>query len=274
MFQSRQRLSTIGAAGRICWLIFHNTVRTIRKTHGNALMALTVNIFQMVLMVGIFYLMFTIIPGMRGMAIRGDFLLYIMTGIFMYMTHVKALGAVVGSEGPTSPMMNHLPMTTFVAICSAALSALYLQILSMVVVLYAYHVLWNPIEIYDPIGAFGMFLMAWFSGVGVGMLLLALKPWMPGLTKMIMQIWQRANMIASGKMFVANMLPASMIVIFSWNPLFHCIDQVRGFVFINYNPLFSSISYPFYVSIVCLAIGFMGESYGRKYASLSWSAKR
>ncbi|MEM6824017.1 MAG: ABC transporter permease [Pseudomonadota bacterium] len=273
MFQTQTTMGPVGSAGRLLWLIYHNTVRSVRKTHGNALMALVVNIFQTILMVGIFYAMFELL-GMRGMAIRGDFLLYIMSGIFLYMTHIKALSAVVGSEGPASPMMNHLPMTTTVAIASAALGALYIQVLSMVVVLYAYHVFWTPIEIHDPVGSFGMVLMAWFSGVGVGMMFLAAKPWLPGLTQMVTQIWQRANMFASGKMFVANMLPAYMIALFDWNPLFHCVDQARGFMFINYNPHFSSVSYPFYVSLACLMVGMMGEFYTRRRVSASWNAKR
>jgi ABC-type polysaccharide/polyol phosphate export permease len=37
--------------------------------------------------------------------------------------------------------------------------------------------------------------------------------------------------------------------LFIWNPLFHIIDQARGFVFINYNPHYTSISYPIYVSL-------------------------
>ena len=273
MFQTQSNMGTLGAATRLFGLIYHNTVRSVRKTHGNALMALVINIFQTVLMVGIFYAMFELL-GMRGMAIRGDFLLYIMSGIFLYMTHIKALGAVMGSEGPASPMMQHLPMTTTVAIASSALGALYIQVLSMLVVLYAYHVLWTPIVIHDAAGAMGMVLLAWFSGVGVGMVFLAAKPWMPGLVTMISQIWQRANMFASGKMFVANTLPAYMLVMFDWNPLFHCIDQARGFIFINYNPHFSSISYPFYVSLGCLVVGMMGESYTRRHVSASWSAKR
>ena len=273
MFQTRTQLGPLGAATRLFGLIYHNTVRSVRKTHGNALMALVINIFQTVLMVGIFYAMFELL-GMRGMAIRGDFLLYIMSGIFLYMTHIKALSSVMGSEGPASPMMQHLPMTTTVAIASAALGALYIQVLSMVVVLYAYHVLWSPIVINNAAGAMGMVLMAWFSGVGVGMLFLAAKPWMPGLVQMVSQIWQRANMFASGKMFVANTLPATMLALFDWNPLFHCIDQARGFIFINYNPHFSSISYPLYVSVVCLVIGMMGEFHTRRRVSASWNAKR
>ena len=273
MFQTRSQLGIFGAAGRLAALIYHNTVRTVRKSHGNALMALATNIFQTVLMVGVFYLMFSIL-GLRGMAIRGDFLLYIMSGIFLYMTHIKALSAVVGSEGPASPMMQHLPMTTTVAVASAALGALYIQVLSMLVVLYVYHVVWNPIEIYQPVWAFAMVLSSWFSGLAIGMIFLALKPWMPGFTQIVTQIWQRANMFASGKMFVANALPAYMLAMFDWNPLIHTIDQARGFIFINYNPHFSSVSYPIYVSLACLVIGFMGEAHTRRHASVSWNAKR
>lgn len=274
MFQTQTQMGTFGAAARLAGLVYHNTVRTVRKTHGNALMALVINIFQTALMVLVFYAFYLLIPGMRGMAIRGDFLLYIMSGIFMFMTHVKTLGAVVGSEGPASPMMNHLPMTTTVAVAAAALGALYIQILSMVVILYAYHVVWTPIEIYRPLAAFGMVLVAWFSGLAMGMVFLAMKPWAPGFVGILTQIWQRANMFASGKMFVANMLSASMLAMFTWNPLFHIIDQVRGFIFINYNPHFSSLPYPIYVSAVLLVLGSMGEAYTRRHASLSWGAKR
>jgi len=81
-------------------------------------------------------------------------------------------------------------------------------------------------------------------------------------------------MIASGKMFVANQLPRKMIDWFDWNPLFHIIDQTRGFVFINYFPHHSSVTYPLYVSLAVLMIGLMAEFYTRQNASLSWDARR
>jgi ABC-type polysaccharide/polyol phosphate export permease len=220
-----------------------------------------------------FYVMFTIL-GMRGAALRGDFLLYIMSGIFLYLTHIKALGAVAGSEGPASPMMQHAPMTTIIAITSAALGALYIQVLSAFVILFVYHVAFVPITIEQPIPAFGMLLLSWFTGCALGMVLLAIKPWFPTFVSIFTQIYQRANMIASGKMFVANMLPGYMIAMFDWNPLFHAIDQSRGYAFINYNPRYSSWEYAFWVGVILLMVGLMGEFYTRKHASLSWNARR
>ncbi len=81
-------------------------------------------------------------------------------------------------------------------------------------------------------------------------------------------------MVASGKMFLANSLPPSRLIMFSWNPLFHTIDQSRGFNFINYTPHNSSIEYPFYLSLGLIMIGLLGEFYTRHRASLSWGARR
>lgn len=272
MFRTEESNSSAALAMRTLMLIYHSTVRDVRKSHGNAVIGLAMNILQTVIFVAAFYFMFSFL-GLRGSAIRGDFLLYIMTGIFLFLTHTKTMGAVVGSEGPASPMMKHRTMNTVIAISAASLSALYIQLLSMVVVLLVYHLAFTPITIYDPIGSLKMVLLAWFTGIAIGMVFLAIKPWAPSFTKLGSTIYSRANMIASGKMFVANTLPSSMLAMFDWNPLFHIIDQARGYTFINYYPNNSSPTYPFYVAIACLMVGLMGEFYTRKRASVSWTAK-
>ncbi|WP_425074379.1 ABC transporter permease [Sagittula sp. S175] len=276
MFQTTRPKSNLQSAVNIAELIYHNAVRSVRKAHGNAVMAIFMNLLQTIIFVLAFFAMFSIM-GMRGNAVRGDFLIYIMTGIFLYMTFSKTLGAVAGSEGPASPMMQHAPMNTAIAIISAMLSTLYIQVLSLICILFVYDVAFNPFvmtEIHDPMGCLGMLILSWFSGASIGMVFLAAKPWAPTPISIISTIFQRANMIASGKMFVANTLPGYMLVMFDWNPLFHTIDQSRGYAFANYNPRNSSWEYAFYVSIVLLMIGLMGEFYTRKHASASWSARR
>jgi ABC-type polysaccharide/polyol phosphate export permease len=274
MFQQRPvRQSGLVSALTIFELIYHSIVRNVRKAHGNAMMAIVMNMLQVAIFVLAFYILFTVL-GLRSAALRGDFLLYIMSGIFLYMTHAKTLGAVVSSEGPASPMMKHAPMNTIIAITAAALSTLYIQVLSLFVILFIYDVAFTPFEIQDPASAFAMVILAWFTGLGLGVLLLALKPWFPTFVSIFTTIYQRANMIASGKMFVANTLPAYMLAMFDWNPLFHCIDQSRGYVFINYFPRYLSWEYAFWVGLVLLMVGLMGEFYTRRHASLSWSARR
>ncbi len=271
MFQQQTSNNGVQSGARLLDIIYHATVRNVRKSHGNAIFALVTNIMQTVIFVMAFFVMFSIL-GLRSLAVRGDFMLYIMSGIFLFMTHTKALGAVANSEGPTSAMMKHAPMNTLVAISAAALGSLYIQLLSLAVILFVYHVAFTPVVVYQPIPALGMLLVAWFSGVAIGMVFLAAKPWAPAFIGIFTTVYARANMIASGKMFVANSLPADRRHMFDWNPLFHAIDQARGYTFLNYNPHYTSYTYPLILSVVLLMVGLMGEFYTRKHASISWTA--
>ena len=273
MFQQNTPQTTFQSAVAHAELVYHSIVRDVRKAHGNALVSILLNMVQTVIFVVAFMVMFDLL-GLRRSAVRGDFLLYIMSGIFLFLTHTKTLGAVVGSEGPASPMMKHAPMNTLIAIMSAAFSTLYIQVLSMVAILFIYDVVFQPITIERPVGAFGCLLLAWFSGAAIGVVLLALKPWFPRTVGIFSTIYQRANMIASGKMFLANALPGYMLAMFDWNPLFHAIDQARGFIFINYFPRYTSMDYPLIVGLSLIMIGMMGEFYTRRHASLSWNARR
>jgi len=273
MFHQVKRESKLQSALSMAELIYHSIVRNIRQGHSNAIWALVSNMMQAAIFVLAFYMMFMIL-GLRGANIRGNFLLYIISGVFLFLIHIKAINSVFGSQGPSSPMMQHAPMNTIVAISAAVIGSLYIQLLTLFVILFIYHVAITPFEIDDPAGAFGMLMAAWLSGVAIGLVLLSLKPWFPGATTIIATVFQRVNMIASGKMFVANTLPASMLPIFDWNPLFHTIDQARGFMFINYVPRNTSAEYPIIVAVALLVIGLMAEFYTRQHASSSWEARR
>ena len=274
MFRTEeQKPSLMRGAATILGLIFHNTVRSVRRGHRDALMAILTNMLQMIVMIAIFFVLMDMLGG-RRIAVRGDFLLYVMSGIFVFMTHVKAMGAVAGAEGPVSPMMQHLPMTPLVSIVSAALGSLYVQVLSMSVLLSIYHLTWTPISIANPFGAAMMLVLAWFSGCCFGLVFGAVKPWFPTATGMVQMVYQRIQMFASGKMFLANSLPTKMFALFAWNPLFHIIDQGRGYVFENYNPMRTSLEYPIIVSLIAATIGIIGLNYTNRFVSLSWSAGR
>lgn len=274
MFSTRSKRQTpLNSAITIMTLVYHSVVRSIRSMHGNAVMSIMVNILQVGIFVSVFYLMFLVL-GVRKIAIRGDFVLYLLSGVFVYMTNVRTMAAVAGAGGPSSPIMKHAPMNTIIAILSAAFSALYIQSLSLFVILIGYDVFISPLDILYPVKAYGMLLLSWFFGAAVGLVFLSIKPWFPTFSTIANTFYKRANMVASGKMFVANSLSSTMLAIFDWNPLFHCIDQTRGFVFVNYFPRNSSWQYAFWVSVVLTMIGLMAEFYTRRHASLSWDAKR
>ncbi len=274
MFQPTVPRTGLGRALAMMELIFHASVRHVRKSNGNAVIGLLVSVVQSLVGIGVMVLMFTLIGRGVGTQVRGDFILYIMSGVFSFMTHSKTIKAVSSADGPTSAMMKHAPMNTIIAISAAAISSLYLQTLSAAVILFGYHALWTPISIDQPVGVAAMYLLSWSSGIGIGLIFKAVTPWAPDVFGVLTTAYTRANMVFSGKMFVANQTPGYILAMFSWNPLFHCIDQTRGYMFLNYDPKFSNWMYPLVVTFVLLVIGLMGERFTEKHASASWGAKR
>ncbi|MBA3909753.1 MAG: ABC transporter permease [Rhodobacter sp.] len=271
-YQGRPR-SALGSGFQTLELIFHVSVRNLRKTNGNAVLGMVMSIVQALLLILIMYFLFSFL-GLRKIAVRGDFMLYVMSGVFMFMTHVKAISAVSGADGPTSSMMMHAPMNPIISIAAAALASLYQQVLAAAVILFAYHALVTPITIDEPVGVMGMFLLSWMTGVGIGMVLLSARPWQPELVSILTTIITRVNVIASGKMVLANNTRPEVRAMFDWNPLFHTIDQGRGFMFLNYQPRYTSIEYVVYVMLACVTIGLMTEFFTRQHASASWNKRR
>lgn len=272
MFAPPQNRTFVSAAFTTLALIYHVAVHNLRKQHRNAAVGLLLEAAKTVVMILGFRLMFHIL-GMKGSPLRGDYIVYIMSGIFLYFTNIGAVGAVAGAGSAASAILKHGPMNTAVLITGNALAALYRSSFSAFSVLGLYY-LWQPFELEDPLACYGMLLLAWASGCTIGLLFLSLGAWAPAVTTILTTVYTRANMICSGKLFVANTVPAHILVFFDWNPLFHIIDQARGYAFINYTPHHSTVIYPIYVSIACLMIGLMAEFTTRKAVSISWSASR
>ena len=250
MFETRRAKSPSNAVITMGIVVFHSVVHRIRKSQRSPIMSILTSIMQSVTMVLAFIFMMDIL-GMRGAAVRGDFVLYVMSGIFLYLTHTQTVGAVSGAETSSSLMMQHAPMNTVVSILAG------------------YYVMYNHFTVYDAVGFMEMFLLAWASGCAIGILLYGLMPWAPSFISLLSTIYQRANMIFSGKMMLGNTLPATMLVMFDWNPLFHIIDQARGFAFINYNPRNSNLEYPIIMSLIFFSLGLIIQYYTNKRVSAS-----
>ncbi|WP_041527409.1 ABC transporter permease [Paracoccus aminophilus] len=273
MFTSRRSRNILEATFTTLALIYHLAVYNLRKDHRNAVIGLLVTILQSSIFIIGFMAMYLIF-GVKKSPLRGDFILYIMSGVFVFMINSRTAGAVSSAGSSLDTMVKHAPMNTAVTISGAMLSSLYQQTVSILVILWAYHTLVTPITIERPVAAYGMVLLSWLCGGAVGLIFLSIRSWSAQTGKIVTTLYQRMNMIFSGKMFVANAMPAMLLPMFTWNPLFHIIDQTRGFVFINYTPHNTNLSYPIYVTLAVFMIGLMAEFVTRRSVSVSWSAGR
>ena len=115
-----QNIAGLGcAAYQFFDAVFHGSVRSVRKKHRLRVVSLLIVIAQSVIFTMGFIVMFQVL-GATGSALRGDFVIFIMSGVFLFMTHIGAITAVATAEGPASPMMQHAPMNTVIAVSSVA----------------------------------------------------------------------------------------------------------------------------------------------------------
>jgi hypothetical protein len=90
-------------------VIFHAVVHRIRKAQRVQLMSIARSMMESVIFVAAFIIIMDVL-GMRNSAVRGDFVLYINSGIFLYLTHTQSVDAISGAETSSSPLMQHGPM--------------------------------------------------------------------------------------------------------------------------------------------------------------------
>ncbi|MEM1004205.1 MAG: ABC transporter permease [Pseudomonadota bacterium] len=274
MFYFDRNRTLLGGAFTMAELVFHAVVRSVRAQHPNAAVALALNVMQLVIMGTVFYFLMSLMGRGGVPKIRGEFLLYVLSGVFLFMMHIQSIKAVFGVSAGDNPMMLHSPMNFMVMILAASFGALYKQLTAILVILFIYSVTVAPLEIQDPGGAFAMLILAWFTGCAIGLVFMAVKPWAPTTATLLNNIYRRMNMVFSGKMFVANTLGGGLLMMFAWNPLFHVIDQCRGFVFRNYFPRNTSWEYALWVGIALVMIGLLGVFFTKSHVSQSWGARR
>lgn len=252
--------------------VYHDTVHNVRISSGNAPLGILNEMVNTFMYVGMFYLMYQFV-GMRSIAIRGDFLLFLLSGVSLFLLHNRAISSVMSAADSAQPIMLHAPMTTMLSILSNAFSGLYFQVFATAIILFFAHVLNGSLVVDNPAGIIIPVFTAWSSGIAIGLVFLTIRPLAPRAVNIFSTAYRRLNMLTSSKFIPASYLPLSIVPWFDWNPLFHVIDQTRDAVFINYTTSVSSVSYPVYFTLVFMLIGLMGEFWMRKNISASWGIK-
>jgi ABC-type polysaccharide/polyol phosphate export permease len=241
------------ATGSFFDILGVSVLREFRSTSGGAVMSVVKSFMQPLLLFFGFFILYEVFG--RGMIIRGDFVLFMITGIMLFLLHIRAVKKLQTESGAQqSGMIFYAKASMLLNILASALHELYLNTIAMVIILTFAYLIRGHLEIYEPGRMIAPLFFAWASGLAVGMLFSAVAPLFPVVSGSFYQFYRRAQMFTSGKMFLANLVPASILPFFDWNPLFHTIDQARGAAFINYLPRNTNMSYPIYFTIAVITI--------------------
>ncbi len=248
-------------------LIYHSVVREVRTQSGNATFGILKELGFLITFIGFFYLIFAFLG--RGAAIRGDFMMFLLSGVALLIIHMKAITSVRTALNATSPIMQHAPMTVMLSILAKAFGGLYMQAVAFLILLIALWIFGMDLTVENPPALLLPIILSWASGIAIGMVLMTISPVAPAAVALFAQLYVRAQMITSGKFIPAGYMPTKLVSWFDWNPLFHTIDQARLAIFINYNKEVTSIYYPLWFTAGFLVLGLMGELWARRNLSKS-----
>lgn len=248
-------------------LVFHSVVREVRTQSGNATLGILREVVSISVFLGIFYLLFLFMG--RQIAIRGDFMMFLLTGIVLMVIHIKAISSVRGASNATAAIMQHAPMTVILSIITKAFAGLYLQGIAISMIVLFLWIFGMDLAVKNPAGLVLPVIFSWASGISIGLIFMMASPVAPMTVKALTPFYMRAQMITSGKFMPAAYMPTAMLPWFQWNPLFHTIDQARLATFVNYNKEVSSMAYPIWFTLIAMTLGLMGEFWSRKNLSKS-----
>ncbi|MGG7564765.1 ABC transporter permease [Rhodovulum sp. DZ06] len=263
---ARRRASLAREALRFCLLCHALAVQGIARQSTGSFGLLAAFATPVALCAG--FLAAYEILGLFRPAIRGDVVIFLLTGIYLFQLAARARGAADLNGG--GALLWHQPVQPALVVWSGALGAFYITVTSMGLILTG-AALWRGVPpAADPAGLGAPLLLAWGFGVGSGMVMSGISRYAGGAQLMGM-LWQRAMFLTSGIFFLASAIPGWLRPFFDWNPLFHIIDAMRMAAFVNYGGGDTSLEYAALCVAGLLAVGHALERKVRADFSISRS---
>ena len=136
------KYTTVGRIIEFFRLLYISTAHNARGSSRNAFLAILTRVMTMVLMGATFYILMSI-TGLRNMTGRTDFILFLMSGIFLFLIHIRTFRQNIGIFEPNSPMSVHAPITPLLSLFSNGASQLYINIISILIIGTAF-IFWSP----------------------------------------------------------------------------------------------------------------------------------
>lgn len=231
--------------------IFYYSVALVRKQSGSTSWGFLITIFEYSYNFLIILLIMLIVRSMGGV-IRAPFLLYVLTGVSIFLIHNKIIGSFLDADS-NKPLLPVLSVGNSVLIWGEFLQSVYMQVIVSLIFLTIIIFTTGTFRVADPLLAIWVFMMALAYSVALGALGFALMPLQKRVVKRVFAVYRRLGIIFSGKMIPGNLATGTSIFAFyRINPLFHIIDQFRGAMFENYHPHNSNLAYPF--TAICLML--------------------
>jgi ABC-type polysaccharide/polyol phosphate export permease len=241
------------------FLIWALTVRAIREESGGAALGMLKGILMALAFCLAFYFIMTLF-GLAALTVRGDMMIFILIGIGFFFAAKMTMMAALKGMNNSWDMAAHPHLSPVLFVYANSLGCFYNYFTAIVILFVGNGLVKGEFLLHEPVMFFPLFFITWLCGVGAGMLL-GFMAFYFSWFQIFKRIFIKLLFFTSGKFTNANALPNDALPFFTWNPLFHLIDQMRGAAFINYVPQKTNLTYPIIVCFLLLVFGHILHDY-------------
>ncbi len=183
--------------------------------------------------------------------------LFMLTGVAPYLlfrgTMTQAAAAITANKA----LLAFPQVTTFDLIFARSLLEFATVISVTVILLFAVIAFGIEVQIEYPMQFLGAFCLFYMTGLGLGMSLGALAPFMPSIRQISDQVFGRPLFFTSGLFFTADQIPESIRNILLYNPLLHMTELVRSAFFKTFESTHMDLRYASLFALILLVFGLL-----------------
>ncbi len=244
---------------RVIWALL---LREVRTRFGESRFGYLWVLMELIIHIGFLAVVFQFT--MHGKPPIGDsFFFFYFTGLIPYLLFTHTVSHVSYAILQNQPLLQ-LPMVTNIdAILARGILELITEVLVMLLFIGGF-IFFDVEAIPHNLGAAaGSIFAAWLCGLGIGVINAVINVYSHAYHHVFSAV-TRLLYFCSGIFYVPALMPEGVRDLFTWNPLFHCVDWFRTSFFYTYEPRWLDPSYPIIFGFVTLALGLSLEAALRK----------
>lgn len=177
--------------------------------------------------------------------------IFVATGILPYAIFRQVVTSMMGAIFSHRYMRYVVEISDSDLLIAAAATELLNVGLTSLVIFGAITLIFGSALPANLFGVYVAIMLAWVLGAGTGALFSVLGKVSDSFYRAV-GIVLRPLFWISGVFYTGTELPAPVLNVLWWNPLFHCIENLREAYFLGYESPVASLLYPAYFSLACL----------------------
>ncbi len=183
--------------------------------------------------------------------------LFMLTGLAPFLLFRGTMSQASAAITSNKSLLAFPQVTTFDLLIARSLlefAAIASVFFILIVILMGFGI---EVRIQYPMQLFGVFVLFFISGIGIGAAVGCLAPFFPSIKEISAQLFGRPLLITSGIFYSADQLPRSVREYMLYNPFLQMTELARSAFFVSFESNYVELDYIIKFSLLLLVFGLL-----------------